>query len=114
MIDLTNMSMQEMFDRMCYGLKSQDWEPCMTTTGICVYDGPNNTHCAIGWLAPGQLGETRKSFHTLDFEGEISTNPDFRDFLMEAQNNHDINYDFMRKNFKHLATKYDLKWPFND
>ena len=44
------LTYQQMFDRAFIGLRSQNFVPSYTSTDGCLYNGPNNTHCAWGWV----------------------------------------------------------------
>lgn len=66
------MTRQEMFNKAFLGLKSQGFQQCLNLAKeTCVYNGPNGTHCAWGWVdptIPAQFNEDT-SLETLKHKG---------------------------------------------
>ena len=44
------MTLQEAFDKAARGLKSQGFNRSVTSGNWCQYNGPDDRHCAVGWL----------------------------------------------------------------
>lgn len=44
------MSLQEVFDKICTAVIAQGKRSINSSTGLCLYRGPDNTKCAVGHL----------------------------------------------------------------
>lgn len=62
------MTKQEMFDKACIGLKTQDFQRCMDTKG-CVYSDNEGHHCAWGWVDPEGTADCDGDVQRLKSEG---------------------------------------------
>lgn len=120
------LTRQEMFDRACVGLKSQDFERCVAND-VCVYgrvgaDG-REEHCAWGWVDPygtkgfanygdvfslrnGRAGLAAELPEEDVFRGTRESNG----FAVALQVAHDTSTDRgdMVANLRYVATRFDL------
>lgn len=113
------MTRQEIFNKAYLGLKSQGFKQS-EWAGSCKYNGPNNTHCAIGWVIPDlpenyTIGAIAWTFPE-KLIGVIAENLEeldqLRPFLQDLQIAHD-GYDpqTMKWKLERLAKMYELEIP---
>ena len=116
---IADLTRQEIFNIVYSGLKSQDFQRSHLKEDGCLYNGPNNTHCAMGWLLhhlsidTGNIegkcvSKTLWSMLDLDYPGkELNT------FLSTLQSAHDDsdNPKDMESRLGRLAAKYGVEVP---
>jgi len=111
------LTKQEMFDRAYRGLSKQKWKQSKRGDS-CVYNGPNGTHCAYGWIdrkIPAKFNSDC-SINTLYQEkiGVAATlDSEMILFACELQAAHDDGEGprEMRAGFVSLAKEHHLKLP---
>lgn len=114
------MTKQEMFDKSCIGLKSQDFQRCISNNG-CVYSDGNGHHCAWGWVDPegteGFDGDVQKLQSaslglaaTLSDEDVNRGEPHESGFAVALQQAHDrgCTAHEMVSNLRALAARFEL------
>jgi len=112
---------QEAFNRAYLGILGQG-RASITENGMCVYNGPDETHCAIGWLIPPEYYD-KKFDKELTLVKVMSRVPALRNldyvFLSELRSVHDNAADIgfldfiekFKKKAQAFATKYSLTMP---
>lgn len=114
------MTKQEIFDKAVIGLHSQNWQRCLDTSATvanCRYNGPNNTHCAIGWVFPiNSLFYEGCDAEVLLNESHIpmipNTNNSARFYLsLQACHDNALNEHDMQERLCKFARCYKLRLP---
>jgi hypothetical protein len=118
---MSELTIQEMFDRAVRGLASQGWEPCVSDgsnrqESVCLYSDGTGKHCAWGWVDPSlersQKGTVAQLRHRR--VGIAATlNHAQGGFARQLQTCHDENSEpeQMRNSLRRLAASFDLTWP---
>lgn len=110
--------MQEYFNIMVRGLRSQGWLRSKRMFWFSAYRGINMRKCAIGWLIPDQE-------YNPDMEGHgwhhVSAGPmrgvpatsTMGEFFYEAQDAHDLagSPRLMETRFRNIAADFGLNFP---
>lgn len=113
------LTLQEIFTRAYLGLASQNFEICQGGEAeVCMYNGPNDTHCALGWVI-GDLVPAASNEDPVDKLLGFVTPIRERiggvryETLHELQCCHDQARDpeSMRVRLERFATKHDLEIP---
>lgn len=114
------MTKQEIFNKAFIGLKSQGFKQSVWANN-CKYNGPNNTHCAIGWVIPNlpetySIGAIAWSFpeKLIGVIAEDHNELDqLRPFLQDLQTAHDLGYEpeTMKSKLERFAKTYELEIP---
>lgn len=113
------MTKQEIFNKAVEGLHSQNWQRCVDEIVFqCRYSGPNNTHCALGWVFPElskHEGHSVAHIHGLSYIPNVDemSFDDSNRFYAKLQHCHDnawSAYD-MRKKLRQFAKDYNLVLP---
>lgn len=124
---------QAAFNGAYKGLNYQKWKRSTSADGEnrCQYNGPNGTHCGVGWLIPKDkydegiedkgicsLAEEIIPFLADPLENfcKKANNTDvgeFLDFLVEIQESHDeaCGGTLMKNKFEQIAKNYGLTIP---
>lgn len=112
---------QELFDKVCQGLASQNWQQCYDNG--CRYEY-NGLRCAIGYLIDKEEYEAKNCVHLHDVMGTVTGNSHISNyiaekygrehimFLKELQLRHDgnSNPEDMKNSYKIYAEKHGLHW----
>lgn len=113
---MSELTIQEMFDRAVRGLASQGWERSQVG-GSCLYTDEHGRHCAWGWVDP----LIPPAFNTCSV-GELRDNEvglaarllgHTMDFARTLQYAHDGSHtpEQMLGAFVCLTERYALTWP---
>lgn len=116
---MPKLTKQEMFDRAYRGLAGQKWRQSIRPgNDSCVYNGPNRTHCAFGWIdtkipALYNSDTSIQMLHDAGVGVAAKLDAELLGFAAELQNAHDgadVPRD-MRSAFKAIASEHGLKIP---
>lgn len=115
MIDLSNMSMQDIFDKAYLGLAKQGFRQSLDSVS-CRYNGPNGTHCAIGHLGhipPAYEGDSVRQLIDAGLIEGWEYDAELRRFLVRLQSCHDRSHipANMQVALEALAHDYSLTIP---
>ena len=113
------MTKQEIFDKAVIGLHSQNWQRCIDPNIVsftsCVYNGPNNTHCAIGWVFAIDSFSEGSDAAALFIESCLPPIPNTNSvkFYLNLQACHDTALDEseMQLKLRNFARRYKLLLP---
>lgn len=116
------MTNQEIFDTAVKGLESQGYKRSINSNGSCLYNGPDNTHCAVGWLIKDEdldpdaatYGVASLLFMYPSLFKSLGTYEEVYEklpFLEDLQTAHDgaESPEMMCGNLKYIADKYGLE-----
>src|SRR6185369_17355290 len=111
------MTNQEMFDKMCQGLRAQGWQQSRNDFAKCSYRGKDGLKCAAGHLMPDDvyqtafdLGNATVSMLPERVRTAMGVDSGNLLFVSSAQSAHDGGYlpEEMVQRFKILAKQYSL------
>lgn len=115
------MTKQEIFNKAYLGLKSQGFKRSGTVDQPCMYNGPNNTHCAIGWVIPNLPESHSIKKIAINFPekllGIVAVNNfellQILPFLRRLQTAHDEGFTptEMQRDMLHIAKDFNLEVP---
>lgn len=109
---------QEAFNHVVRALRKQNCQSFSEDEGDCTYNGPNGTHCAVGWLCYPEKVERNWAAWREEFEGWLR--PEFRGvsyaLIKDMQWAHDVAvftdwWQEAQKRFRKVALKHALTFP---
>ena len=114
------MNKQEAFDRAWHGIIKQGCASWDDEEEICKYNGPDGTHCAVGWLVDDPSVLTPVEGHAVRAATQVLRELGLpTKFLIELQRAHDLaaegasNHFIPRfkGNMRKLAAEHELTVP---
>ena len=75
------MDRQEIFDKVANHLLTQNKKSMLTSSGCCLYRGPNGTKCAIGALIPDNLYKEKWDECPIDICGVLNDSRKLKKYL---------------------------------
>lgn len=115
LIDLSNMTEQELFNKSVAGLAGQGWQRAIGESGTCLYLTEDGMRCAVGHvlnLSDDELKRLNCGSWGRVVDDGLAT-PDHKDFLIELQRCHDLSSDSTKviSSLLRLARRYALTIP---
>lgn len=115
--DLNGHTAQELFDLAMRGMASQGWERSarlvVDKINFCLYNGPDNTHCPVGWILLG-LG-LPMPMEEIGWSNIVScgnATEAHKELLCDLQLIHDQGEESAyRAKYMQLARQYHLTFP---